>query len=269
VLLVEDNPVNQEVGREMLAALGYCVGLAADGAQALVALAEEPYDAVLMDCHMPVLDGFEATRRFRELEGGAPGTRRLPIIALTANALLGDREACQAAGMDDYLAKPYTAAQIGEVLRRWLPHAPATAGAAGSGSRAGGPAADAPACDPGAGPFLDLQALDQIRALQREGAPSLLGWVIALYLESAPKQIEGLRAALLEADAPRLRETAHALKSASANVGAQALSALCRDLEAMGRQGHLEGAQEKLQLVEDAYRQVQQALREQPEARVA
>ena len=121
VLLAEDNPVNAEVGRAMLESLGIEVSLATDGAAALAEATSMPCDAILMDCQMPEMDGFEATRRIR-----AAGLLRLPIIALTANAMAGDRERCVAAGMDDYLAKPYTREGLEHMLRRWLPSAAAT-----------------------------------------------------------------------------------------------------------------------------------------------
>jgi len=116
VLLVEDNAVNQTVIEAMLRSLGYQVELVGDGAQAVSAVRERRFAAVLMDCRLPVMDGYEATRRIRDL--GAQG--RLPIIALTANALQGDREACLQAGMNDYLAKPFKRMELQDVLDRWL-----------------------------------------------------------------------------------------------------------------------------------------------------
>lgn len=116
VLLVEDNPVNQTVIEAMLRSLGYQVTLVADGAQAVSAVQRESFAAVLMDCRLPIMDGYEATRRIRKL--AAMG--QVPIIALTANALQGDREACLQAGMNDYLAKPFKRAELQELLDRWL-----------------------------------------------------------------------------------------------------------------------------------------------------
>jgi signal transduction histidine kinase/CheY-like chemotaxis protein len=125
VLLVEDNPVNQEVAAGMLAALGCDVTLAVDGQQAIDKLAEQLFDAVLMDCQMPVMDGFAATRAIRSL---GDGRAALPIIALTANAVAGDRERCLAAGMDEYLSKPFRLEQLGDVLHRYLSAAPSGQG---------------------------------------------------------------------------------------------------------------------------------------------
>ena len=120
VLLVEDNPVNQTVIEAMLRSLGYTVSLVGDGAQAVTQAAQQPFAAILMDCRLPVMDGYEAARQIRLL----PNCVELPIIALTANALQGDREACLQAGMNDYLAKPFKRADLQRILQRWLPPRP-------------------------------------------------------------------------------------------------------------------------------------------------
>lgn len=120
VLLVEDNPVNQTVIEAMLRSLGYQVSLVGDGQQAVQSCSQQDYAAILMDCRLPLMDGYEATRQIRQLERG----RQVPIIALTANALQGDREACLQAGMNDYLAKPFKRADLQRILMRWLPARP-------------------------------------------------------------------------------------------------------------------------------------------------
>jgi CheY-like chemotaxis protein len=120
VLLVEDNPVNQTVIEAMLRSLGYQVRLVCDGAQAVQSVEREHFAAILMDCRLPILDGYDATRRIRLLDGRAD----IPIIALTANALQGDRETCLDAGMNDYLAKPFKRADLQRVLLNWLPPGP-------------------------------------------------------------------------------------------------------------------------------------------------
>ena len=122
VLLVEDNPVNQTVIEAMLRSLGYRVSLVGDGAQAVHQVSQQRYSAILMDCRLPIMDGYEATRQIRRL----PGCSELPIIALTANALQGDREACLQSGMNDYLAKPFKRADLQRILQRWLPPRPST-----------------------------------------------------------------------------------------------------------------------------------------------
>jgi two-component system, sensor histidine kinase len=132
VLLVEDNPVNQTVIEAMLRSLGYQVSLVGDGAQAVRSASQHRYAGILMDCRLPVMDGYEATRQIRLLAECA----EVPIIALTANALQGDREACLDAGMNDYLAKPFKRVDLQRVLQRWLgvtPSAPARPSAGGQG----------------------------------------------------------------------------------------------------------------------------------------
>lgn len=124
VLLVEDNPVNQTVIEAMLRSLGYQVSLVGDGAQAVHQVAQANFAAILMDCRLPIMDGYEATRQIRRL----PGCAELPIIALTANALQGDRETCLQAGMNDYLAKPFKRADLHRILQRWLPPRPLAGG---------------------------------------------------------------------------------------------------------------------------------------------
>jgi CheY-like chemotaxis protein len=122
ILVAEDNPVNQEVCRQMLERLGFRVRVVSNGAEALQALSEKTFDLVLMDCQMPGMDGYEATRAIRRIEAEGKGTsRREIIVALTAHAMEGDRERCLAEGMDDYLSKPFNMKQLEETLGRWLP----------------------------------------------------------------------------------------------------------------------------------------------------
>jgi CheY-like chemotaxis protein len=124
ILLVEDNPVNQSVIEAMLRSLGLEVSVAHDGIQAVEKVSQQHFAAILMDCRLPQVDGYEATRRIRLLPNGG----QLPIIALTANALQGDRERCMAAGMDDYLSKPLRRTDLQQVLQRWLPGRTAATG---------------------------------------------------------------------------------------------------------------------------------------------
>src|SRR5690606_24285619 len=124
LLLVEDNPVNLRVAQKLLSVLGYDCDTASNGEVALEHMASGDYDLVLMDCQMPVLDGYSATRRWREIEAGQGPGHRLPIVAMTANAMAGDRQRCLDAGMDDYLSKPVARDQLDACLRRWLRSAP-------------------------------------------------------------------------------------------------------------------------------------------------
>ncbi|MBL8486345.1 MAG: response regulator [Rhodocyclaceae bacterium] len=217
VLLAEDNPVNQRVARAMLGQLGLAVELANHGEEALALASREEFDLVLMDCHMPVMDGFAATASLRRLEAGRGG--HLPVVALTANAMEGDRDRCLAAGMDDYLAKPYTMAQLEQVLRRWLK----------SPEAAGPPPEPAAAQEP-----LDPKVLDQLNELDPSGA--LAREIMQVYLASSAPLMAEVGQSVESGDGDALRRTAHSLKSSSANVGGGALSALFRELERLGRE---------------------------------
>jgi CheY-like chemotaxis protein len=253
VLLVEDNPVNQEIGAAMLASLGCRVDTAANGAEAVRMNTEASYDVVMMDCQMPVMDGFAASRRIRSREQSSTATR-VPIIALTANVMQGDRERCLAAGMDDYLAKPFKRGQLEEVLARWtrpthcLAPKPATTAAAAptlqlvvSNDRP--PAAsEIPAAVPAV--VLDAETIAGIRALGRSASNDFLARVVARYVQDTPQLMERMRAAMQSTDAGALRLAAHTLKSSSATVGAKAAAAFCKELETLGRNGSFEGAPE-------------------------
>ncbi len=233
VLLVEDNPVNQDVGREMLEGLGLQVHLAEDGLQALEVLANGHYDAVLMDCQMPRMDGFEATQVLREREQ-ASGTLRTPVIALTANALAGDRQTCLEAGMDDYLGKPFTSVQLLLTLRRWLP-ARSDATPAEEARTVAAPRAPESMLETEAA--IDLRVLGALREVNPARGDQVVARVVATFLASVPPQLDRLQKAAAALDADALRDVAHALKSSAAHLGAHRLSGLARDIEQHGRDG--------------------------------
>ena len=226
VLLVEDNPVNQEVARGMLMSLGASVVSVGNGRAGLEALREKTFAVVLMDCHMPELDGYATTRSFREWEERHKLVRT-PILALTANALKGDEQKCLAAGMDAYLAKPFSLDQLRRALDLLLT---AVAGAAPR---------DEPCTSATPAGVLDPAALATIRALQQPGSPNLLQKIIGVYLDSSRALVEQLGAAVLASESTAIAEAAHALKSSSANIGATALAEICRVIESAGRRGDL------------------------------
>jgi PAS domain S-box-containing protein len=237
VLLAEDNGVNQVVARNMLKALGCDHLIVKNGAEALAAVQAGGFDMVLMDCQMPVMDGFAATRAIRQWEAqretDTGASTRLPVVALTANALVGDAQTCLDSGMDDHLAKPYTRQQLRNILVRWLPPSLVECG-----GEAGDGASAAPRGD-GRSTLLDQTALDNIRAIDEDG--SVLDEVIQMFLDEIPLQLDALQAALADADLPALGATAHAMKSASLNVGAKALGELCRRLEKQAKASELQG----------------------------
>jgi TMAO reductase system sensor TorS len=234
ILVVEDNAVNREVAAGMLENLGYRSEAAVNGLLALEAVAETTYAAVLMDCQMPVMDGLTATQEIRRREAGSGG--RMPIIALTANAMEANRERCLAAGMDDFLPKPFTQVQLAAVLGRWAPaaHAPRhdqALLAAGETAQAMTSAAAAAAMDIA---VIDTQVLRNIAAL---GRPALLGSLIDLYLEHSRPLLETIESAIRGREPAGLPEALHTLKSSSANLGGARLTELLRECESLAQEG--------------------------------
>uniref|UniRef100_UPI0028D73367 response regulator n=1 Tax=uncultured Stenotrophomonas sp. TaxID=165438 RepID=UPI0028D73367 len=247
LLLVEDNSTNLLVAQRLLQVLGCTVTTAADGEQGLQQLQAHPFDLVLMDCQMPVLDGYGATRRWREQEA-AQGRTRLPIVAMTANAMAGDRERCLQAGMDDYLSKPVNRESLQACLLRWQFRMEDNAADARN-TRAATPTADALATPPplplptpleGSDepnpPVLDAEVLDELQEVIGAETATIIG----VFLEDTPPLIRQLQDASVAADLEKLRALAHSLKSASANVGAMALSVAARRIEHDARAGTLE-----------------------------
>ncbi|MES2127385.1 MAG: response regulator [Pseudomonadota bacterium] len=250
VLLAEDNPVNVEVATVMLASLELDVDCARNGAEALEAARRTRYDAILMDCQMPVMDGFAATGEIRRHLRAAGQARKLPIIAITANALAGDREACLAAGMDDYLSKPFTRQELNAVLGRWI--ALPVAATAHHADRL------PPA--PAAHDVVNIGALAHIRALSHERGDALVQKVIMAYFDDTPQHLQTLRQAIAGLDPNNLRRAAHSLKSSSANVGAETLAQMCKEMETLGRTQTTEGASGILTEMEQEFLAVRQSL---------
>jgi signal transduction histidine kinase/DNA-binding response OmpR family regulator/HPt (histidine-containing phosphotransfer) domain-containing protein len=259
ILLAEDNEVNQEVARCLLESLGLTADVAGDGREVLAALERRRYDVILMDCQMPRMDGFEATHRIRAWEAGTPQARRIPIIALTANAMTGDRERCLEAGMDDYLCKPIRAPELAAALARWMPAASGRVPAVES-ETAGSTAAVAPPGTTTDADPIDWTVLSGIRSLERPNAPSVVDRVVGLYLDGTPAILARLREAIDRGDVAATRDAAHALKSSSANVGAVQLVSLCRETEQLARAGSLEGAVERVARLEIEFARARDAL---------
>ncbi|MFM9886637.1 MAG: PAS domain S-box protein [Burkholderiales bacterium] len=260
VLLVEDNPVNREIALASLEELGCVVDVAADGKQALDAVATRQYDMVFMDCQMPEVDGFQATAAIRAREVG--DASRLPIVALTAHAMSSDRQRCLAAGMDDYMSKPFEEAQLVDMLERWLP---VGARRAPTAIQQAAPNASQQPHDVGASAQatstkLDPKVLDKLRALGRPGKPNMLVKLAGLFFVSAAKEIQHMVDAIGNDDAQALRSAAHTLKSASAQFGASALNRLCIALEAEAANGQLAAAAAQVPPLQIEYEEVRVAL---------
>jgi signal transduction histidine kinase/CheY-like chemotaxis protein/HPt (histidine-containing phosphotransfer) domain-containing protein len=260
LLLVEDNPVNLAVGEKLLSVLGYSCDIAINGQIALEKMATGRYCLVLMDCQMPVLDGYSATREWRDQEVLQGSTMRLPIVAMTANAMAGDRQRCLDAGMDDYLSKPVSREQLENCLQRWLP------GRASFGVRnAVPPVADAGApvvpppprpAAPSIFPVLDHNMLDELREIAGDETARIIG----LFLEDAPRLIARLESASTVPDLEAMRDAAHTLKSSSANVGAMALSTAAKRVELGARALKLDRPAVAVALVIAEYARARMAL---------
>jgi two-component system sensor histidine kinase/response regulator len=260
VLVVEDNPVNLEVAVGILESFGCTVATATDGREALETYASGEFGLIFMDCQMPGIDGFEATAEIRKQEAKSGG--RVPIVALTASAIEGDREQCLAAGMDDYLPKPFTTEQMRSALATWLGR---SARGAGNGKRdhltlVAPASGEAPPPIPVAAEPIDDRVLDALARLQRVGRPAIVNRVITLFLHSAPSLVRDLEAAAASGDTALLHRASHTLKSASANVGAALLSAHCKELEALARAGSVPDAPSRVGTIVEDYRRAQAAL---------
>jgi CheY-like chemotaxis protein len=226
--------MNQMVALRLLQRLGYSADVAANGIEALDALERKPYDVVLMDVQMPELDGLDASRRICERW---PADSRPRIVAMTANALPEDREACFAAGMDDYVAKPIRADELAQALKR-----------AKLVRRSEPVSANGAAFDAG--------ALESLREL---GGDEFLSEVIDAFLTDAPALLEQLRP-YEGMDTEELRRAAHTLKSNGATLGAEEFSNLCRELEQRAKSGRLDDASELVTRIEREYEPLLQAL---------
>jgi two-component system sensor histidine kinase/response regulator len=218
VLLVEDNEINQAVAAAMLRGRGYQVDIAENGLEALDAVARKPYAAVLMDCQMPVMDGYEATAELRRRENGG---RHLPVIALTAHAFDGERERCAAAGMDDFLAKPVRAEELAAALER------------------------------ATGQVISLATLEALR--EAVGGDERLGRILDVFVSQAETHIETIVHAIALRDAGAIARTAHTLKGGAAAIGACAMAAIAGELERLGARGELATAPDETRRLSEAF----------------
>jgi two-component system sensor histidine kinase/response regulator len=251
ILVVEDNPINLEVAVGMLESLGCSTQTAHNGRMAIEAMNGGSFDAVLMDCQMPVMDGLTATAeiRRREVSTGKP---RVPIIAVTANAMEGDRERCLAAGMDDFLSKPFTQQQLALLLKRWLAALPMTD--------------HAPRSDAVRPPLVDAGVLRNIAALTR---PALLNSLIDLYLNHSPGLIAAVETAAAGMQTEALAEAVHTLKSSTANLGGARLAMAARECEVLLREGGIAQAGPLIARIRQEYREFCVALARERSAHAA
>lgn len=248
VLVVEDCPINQEVAIAMLEGFGCNVNVADQGQAAINVIGVYQFDIVFMDCQMPVVDGYQATRTIREKEKKG----RIPIVALTANALPGDREKCLAAGMDDYLTKPVQEEDLRKALSRWttkgkhvtprrnLTQQPTDY--ATPKHRNSIESTEVP------GPTIDLETLKQLQKLDK--GKGLVCRVIDAFRDSTPRLMDDLREAVAEASVDKIKIASHSMKSSSANLGALPFSSLCREIEEKARANNIDNVAEDLEKLE-------------------
>ena len=240
ILVAEDNVVNQKVALRMLERMGYRAEVVANGLEVIEALSRQHYDVILMDLHMPEMDGLEATHLI--IERWSEDTRPR-IIAMTASALESDREACLKAGMDDYITKPVKINELKASLER-----------AGSRTHI------ARRLDTVDTEAIDRTTLETLREFQDTGEPDIVAELIEIFLQDTPPRLAAIREALHRADAGEIASAAHALKGSSANLGALQMSALCLKIETLGRAGTVEGADSLLADLEAEFLRVRDAL---------
>ena len=242
VLVVEDNAVNQKVAAILLEKMGCRVDLAANGREALEASSRIGYDCIFMDCHMPEMDGFEAAAaiRTRELQSG----HRVPIIAMTANAMASDRQRCLDAGMDGYLSKPVQSEEVYAVLSSYWQSASQV--------------------DQGRtqeGPEENVQGMQRrLSVLQAEHGYEVVAELIQLFLANTPLMLAAMRDAIAQHNADSLWQAAHTLKGSSINLGAETITTLCSDLEASGQSGDIHDAGDIMQELEAEFDRVKSSL---------
>ncbi len=315
ILVAEDNLVNQEVVRGMLTSLGCQVTIAHNGSEAVEQVKDGNFDLVFMDCQMPVMDGFDATRAIKRLMYGedafmpgeepVPTRAHLPVVALTANAMDGDREQCLSRGMDDYMSKPFRLDELEQTLLRWLPDQVKEAEAKKVAAEVPDVTEPVPESigwesllndnpltvldppeEPGipsapsahvSGVAIDVPAeaedsspldrvvIKSILGVQESGVPDLLQRVVASYFTETPKLLATLRESTTAGDLATIRTTAHALKSSSANVGGRALAKCCKDVEVMDDESLRNHAPTFLVEAEQEFEVVKGALRQELE----
>ena len=257
ILFVDDNLVNQHVGREMLSKLGLNFEIASNGQEALDARKRGNFDAILMDCQMPVMDGFEASRQIRIFEN-ENDMDKITIVALTANAMQGDREKCLDAGMDDYLAKPYTAKSLFMTLSRWLTLDHVAEGITADNTRASKP--ETQEVIPKA---LEPQA-DIIDNIKFEETREMMGGNVSLiidaFIESGTTNLKEMKGHLTTGDFEGLRNAVHALKGSCGALGIQRLFELCKDTEEKCRQGETTDMNKKVDEINILFDESQTAI---------
>ncbi len=256
ILLVEDNTVNVEFARSALSYFKCMVDVARDGYEALDAWSKRRYALIFMDCQMPGMDGYEATRKIRDLER-RQDIPRTPIVALTAHALSGDRQKALASGMDDYLSKPFKLHQLQEMLQKWAGCDDKLPGDGADGMEQDLLGYDARAGDTA---VLDLAMLSGLKALDTPENPGFMEKIVGIFVKDTPAILDKMKEARGKGDMQTLHRLAHSLKSSSASLGAMLLSELCKKLEVQASLGEVEDAEGQLERIESAFFDARDAL---------
>ncbi len=256
VLLVEDHPINQDIMTRMLSRMGCTVALAENGQIALAMMKQQQFDLVLMDCDMPVMDGFSATESYREYENQQTGNFRQPIVALTANALKGDRDRCLRAGMDDYASKPITMDVLDNVLSKW------TNGSAIETSEESNNVVDFTENQPSDSESseIDIAIVDQLISMDNAGSMTFFNELLSNFSNNWKKDSERLMLALSSSEPDNVRKMAHRLKSASSTMGAMGLSSIAAEIESSAKVNNLNFCLEKAQELPDKFESTLSAL---------
>lgn len=249
ILLAEDNPANRKLALAMLTRLGHSAEAVSNGLQAVQAAARDAYDVILMDCRMPEMDGFQATSEIRRRQGTRP---RTPIIAMTADAMEGDRQRCLEAGMDDYISKPVSLESLEEVLVRWV-HAPRSTTPSG---------VQQPRRESDDAPSLDPSVIEMLRTLGERTGGALPG-LVAEFLEDAASNLEQIGDALERGELDTVTERAHALGGTAATFGARRMGGLSRTLQRASAEGDASSARAAKRELDAEFVQVRRELLEE------
>jgi CheY-like chemotaxis protein len=267
ILVADDNAVNREMAQGMVELLGCTVQTVPDGQAAVLTYRSQKFDAILMDCQMPGMDGYEATRQIRCHEAARQTDERIPIIALTANVFQGQRQKCLDADMDDFLAKPFALEHLRGTLLSWLP----TGSDASAEGRAGDSRHDIPVDHADTAEIgetrrtaqsvqLDPKAITNLRALQKDGAESVILKFSRVFEQTSDELLVRLQLGMEQLDAGEVNAAAHSLKTSAANLGAGDLAALARKLEELARDDDLVAAGPVFAQLKDAYLAARAAL---------
>ena len=257
ILMAEDNPINQDVTIYMLDLIGAKVKIVEDGSLVVGALSKQDFDIVLMDCHMPNMDGFDATSNVREYEKQHPDKKPIPIIAVTANAMTGDRENCLAAGMNDFISKPFKKQELYDILKKWLPNSTSIKKVASTIPHQ----SVIPISTNNQDIILDQKILKELSDLGSPEKPDILDKLLNLYMDKMPLQIEKLYQANIERKPEELFKISHNIKSNSATIGAMQLAKLAKELEFLGRSGSTENAEYLVKEISTNYQQLEPLLK--------